>query len=88
MKAAVVRGVDRPRTFGDLLSTNHPTSGRCVFCKEYRNHDSEVKVRKYSTRHYACDSCIESRRNVVLPAVKKHERLQADLEAIRAGGAP
>lgn len=66
-----------PRTFGDLLAMRvlHK-SCRCTFCKGYQG------ARKYSTRHYICDSCITTRKDVLLPSVKRHEAFQRRLDAL------
>jgi hypothetical protein len=76
------------RTFGDLqqphgLSVLH-LSCRCAFCKaDQHNTPGYHGARKYSTRHYICDPCIEKRKDEVLPAVRKHEAFTSRLEALR-----
>lgn len=77
------------RTFGDLRDgPNQKTlhwSSTCSFCKADRYNKTDYKgARKYSTRHYICDPCIEGRRDVVLPAVLKHERFQRRIAEIRS----
>lgn len=77
------------RTFGDLRDGPNPKtlhfSCTCSFCKADRFNTVDYKgARKYSTRHYICDSCIEKRRDVVLPSVLKWERFKERLAATRA----
>jgi len=76
-----------PRTFGDLLKVAclHGTA-KCSFCKQgspYCQTPGFPGARKYSTRHYVCDACIGERHDVVLPAVKRHEKFQRDMAALR-----
>lgn len=69
-----------PRTFGELMAARSwRHDGRCSFCKEYRQ-----DTVKYSTRHYICEGCCTARADVVMPAVKKQERFDSELAAIRA----
>lgn len=66
-----------PRTFGDLLKSRvlH-WSAACSFCKRVGYWTPEYKgARKYSARHYICDDCIEPRKDVVLPAIRRRERI-------------
>lgn len=65
-----------PRTFGDIIRMRHQTRGTCSFCKCYGS------VRRYSTRHYICDPCVDPRVDVVLPSVIRYERLQRRLAAL------
>jgi hypothetical protein len=68
------------RTFGELLLVKKFRHyARCSFCKTER-HDTI----RYSTRHSVCVPCGQARADVVLPAVKKRERFEARLAAIRA----
>lgn len=81
MSAATPRPV---RTFGDLKDRVDAGQrcyyfrGLCAFCKQYRD-----KVFRYSTRHSICEGCAETRRDVVLPKVKRRERLDRRLAAAR-----
>lgn len=77
---------EQPRTFGDLIRLNRclHLSCRCSFCKNDAMTPGYKGARKYSTRHYICDECIEPRRDTVLPRVAKHDKFQARLAAIRA----
>ena len=66
------------RTFGELLAFPQLESiGNCAFCKELR------RVWKYSARHYACVDCLDARRDTVLPSVKRQDKFNARLAAIR-----
>lgn len=68
------------RTFGQLFADRKFRHfARCSFCKQLR-HDTLG----YSTRHNVCEDCGKERADEVLPSVKRHEKLQADLAAIRA----
>jgi hypothetical protein len=72
--------IPRARTFGELLlEKQFRHYARCRFCKENR-HDTI----RYSTRHSICVPCGQARADVVLPAVKKRERFEAEIAAIRA----
>lgn len=64
------------RTFGDLLR-KYACGGRCAFCKDYR-----ADARKYSVRHSICTTCIEPRKDVVLPRVRKREAFRARMDAL------
>lgn len=68
---------EQPRTFGDLIRLRHggPHQGRCSFCKR-----CFLQVRKYSTRHYICEPCIEPRKSELLPAIKRSERIAGNLK--------
>lgn len=71
-----------PRTFGDLkkqesLRVPH-LSATCSFCKRSQGDGLQPRhrgSRKYSTRHYICDPCIELKSDELLPSVAKAERV-------------
>lgn len=70
------------RTFGDVVDRRFSKSycvhnGTCSFCKQ------DKKIVRYSTRHSICRDCGEARRDVVLPAVKRHEKREALLRQLR-----
>jgi hypothetical protein len=72
----------QPRTFGDLITHNRTVhwSAMCSFCKSNGYVTPGYKgARKYSTRHYICDDCIEPRKDVVLPAIRRREAFKAKL---------
>lgn len=58
-----------PQTFGELRARRNPTTGVCRFCREY-----SFEAYKYSLRHYVCATCIEPRKDVLLPHVVKHQK--------------
>lgn len=75
---------DRPRTFGDLrlrpwIRTTD-AARVCQFCKRWGS-SIPGGLWKYSVRHYICDDCIAERADVVLPAIRKHEKFDAKLAA-------
>lgn len=65
------------RTFGELAQQRqHPMQASCSFCKKLKD-----DCIKYSTRHYVCGSCLEPRRDALLPAIA---RAQAQARAAAA----
>lgn len=83
------------RTFGDLrqhrpwlrerfnaaFNTTGLTYQSCSSCK--RSQPQIPALWHYSARSYACDDCMERRKDEVLPEVRKHEAFQVKLRAIR-----
>lgn len=76
------------RTFGDLQGRDGVVlhlCAQCSFCKrnDYDRLEPEyLGARKYSTRHYICDPCIEKRRDVVLPAIRRAEAFDKRMRAL------
>jgi len=85
---------DDIRTFGELrfhrpwLREKYSYTSRLGLtyqcCSSCKRGQPEVKALwKYSVRAYLCDDCMEHRKDEVMPEVRKREKFNAKLAALR-----